>query len=134
MAGFEGGCLCGKVRYTSASDPVMQAICHCKNCQKQAGTAFSVIVGVPKPALAVTGTLKTFADRGDSGKAVDRQFCPECGSPIATLVEVMPDLVFIKAGTLDDTNQLKPTLELYCSSAQRWESDSSERQKFAKSP
>ena len=41
---IEGGCLCGQVRYTCDADPLFQAVCHCKNCQKQAGTAFSVIV------------------------------------------------------------------------------------------
>ena len=48
MSKIVGGCLCGKVRYASTADPVMTAVCHCKDCQKQAGTAFSVIVAVPK--------------------------------------------------------------------------------------
>jgi hypothetical protein len=54
MAGFSGGCLCGKVRYASTADAVMTAVCHCTHCQKQAGTAYSVIVGVPRSALTVT--------------------------------------------------------------------------------
>ena len=51
----------------------------------------------------MTGPIKTFEDTGDSGKPVHRRFCPECGSPIISEVEVMPGLAFIKAGTLDDT-------------------------------
>ena len=35
-------------------------------------------------------------------------------------VEAMPDLEFIKAGTLDDTAWLDPTLELWCETAQHW--------------
>ena len=53
MAHIEGGCLCGQVRFSGDAEPVFQAICHCKNCQKQAGTAYSVIVGVPRGALTV---------------------------------------------------------------------------------
>ena len=36
-----GGCLCGQVRYETKAEPMMTGVCHCKNCQKQAGSAFS---------------------------------------------------------------------------------------------
>lgn len=113
----------------------MTAICHCKNCQKQAGTAFSVIVGIPRSNLTVTGTLKDFLDKGDSGLPVRRNFCPDCGSPVTTLVDAMPQLAFVKAGTLDDTTKLAPTMEIFCSSAQAWTQQSGkQRQHFAKGP
>lgn len=134
MTNLVGGCLCGKIRYSSNSEPFMTALCHCKNCQKQAGTAFSVVVGVPKPSLTITGTPKSFADTGESGKPVHRNFCPDCGSPITTVVDAMPDLIFIKAGTLDDTSKLKPTMEIFYSSAQPWIDQHGEMQKFARSP
>jgi len=135
MAGFTGGCLCGKIRYSSTADPVMTALCDCTNCQKQAGTAFSVVVAVPRAALKVSGALKDFADKGDSGLPVHRNFCPECGSPVTTLVDAMPDLAFVKAGTLDDTRTLKPTMEIFCSSAQSWTRQTEgQRQRFDKGP
>jgi len=134
MSKVVGGCLCGKIRYTSAAEPVMTAICHCKNCQKQAGTAFSIIVAVPKGTLSITGPLKTYNETGSSGKPVHRNFCPECGSPITTDVEAMPDLVFIKAGTLDDTSALAPTMEIFCDSAQPWTAGDNKLQKFARAP
>ncbi len=135
MAGFSGGCLCGKIRYASTADPVMTAVCHCTHCQKQAGSAYSVIVGVPQPALKVTGTLKDYVDKGESGLPVHRNFCPECGSPVLTVVDAMPQLTFVKAGTLDDTSTLNPTMEIFCSSAQAWtRNDKAERQRFAKGP
>ena len=134
MQHMSGGCLCGKVRYSADADPIFTAVCHCKNCQKQAGTSFSIIVVVPAPALQVTGALKTFNDTGDSGKPVHRHFCQDCGSPISTDVEAMPNLAFIKAGTLDDTSWLKPTMEIYCGSAQPWVPRGSETQTFDKGP
>src|ERR1700761_4660170 len=79
MASSTGGCLCGSVRYSYDGEPVFAGICHCRNCQKQAGTAFSVVVAVPKPAFSLAGKLKTYNDTGDSGQAVQRNFCPECG-------------------------------------------------------
>ena len=79
---IEGGCLCGKVRYSADAEPTFVGVCHCKNCQKGTGTAFSVVVALPTPALTVQGTLQTFTGRGDSGKATYRRFCPECGSAL----------------------------------------------------
>jgi hypothetical protein len=134
MRELRGGCLCGKVRYSAQAEPVIVAVCHCKHCQKQAGTAFGTVVGIPKSALSIQGALKTFQDTGDSGQPVRRNFCPECGSPITTDVAVMPELTFIKAGSLDDTSWLDPKLNLYCDSAQAWVPISAESQKFARMP
>ena len=134
MRHLSGGCLCGKVRYSAEADPVFTAICHCKNCQKQAGGSFSLNVGIPAAALSLTGPIKTFQDTGDSGKPVRRRFCPECGSPVVTEVEAMPGLTIIKAGTLDDTSWLKPDMEIYCDSAQAWTPRQGDARKFARAP
>ena len=131
---IEGGCLCGQVRYSADTEPAFVGVCHCKDCQKASGTAFRVVFAVPKPALTVQGPLKTFNGRGDSGKTLQRRFCPECGSAITTDVEVMPDLTIVMAGTLDDASWVKPTMEIYCSSAQPWVSLAGERQRFPKMP
>lgn len=134
MASLNGGCLCGSVRYSSDAEPALVAVCHCKNCQKQSGTAFGLIVGIPRSELKLQGNLKTYEDKGDSGGAVNRNFCPDCGSPITTDVAAMPDLTFIKAGTLDDTSWLNPTMNVYCDSAQKWIDIKDEGQNFAKMP
>jgi hypothetical protein len=122
MAKLDGSCLCGKVTYTCDSEPVATAICHCTDCQKQTGTSFSVIVGVPKDALKIEGdSLASFTTVGtDTGSDVARQFCRECGSPIASLADAMPQLAFIKAGTLEDRSWLEPQMHVWCDSAQPW--------------
>src|SRR5207248_5837666 len=63
--------------------------------------------------------LATFEDRGTSGKAVRRRFCKRCGSPIVSLVEIMPDVHFIKGGTLDDRSWLRPTTHFWRSEERR---------------
>jgi hypothetical protein len=134
MAHFTGGCLCGKIRFTASADPIFTGICHCRNCQKQSGTAFSVVIGVPASAVSVQGEMKTYHDTGDSGQEVERRFCPDCGSPITTEVAVMPDVIIIKAGTLDDPSGLQPAMEIYCDSAQPWVQLGGERTRFPKMP
>jgi hypothetical protein len=120
MRELSGGCLCGKVRYSAIADPAITAVCHCKNCQKQSGTAFSTIVGIPREAFNVSGTLKTYEDVSETGNALHRRFCPECGSRVATDVSSIPNLIFVQAGTLDDTSWVEPTMQFWCASAQPW--------------
>ena len=131
---IEGGCLCGKVRYSAEAEPIFTGVCHCGNCQKLSGTAFASVVALPKPAVHVQGSLKTYEGRGGSGKATYRRFCPECGSSVIGEVEIMPDVVMIMTGTLDDKSWVKPGMEIFCDSAQPWVSLGGERQRFPKAP
>jgi hypothetical protein len=121
MTTTTGGCLCGQVRYEVSGQPAMVAVCHCRNCQRQAGSAFSIIAGYPRDAVKISGTLTTYRDQGeDSGQPVLRQFCGRCGSPILSDVGAMPSLLFIKAGTLDDPSGLEPAIHIFCASKQPW--------------
>jgi hypothetical protein len=101
---------------------MMLVTCACTNCQKQSGAAASVVGAVARDALVLSGTLKTYEDRADSGNAVYRQFCPDCGSPILTDTRAAREgnLIFFKAGTLDDTADLVPTMHCWTASGQRW--------------
>lgn len=122
MANLSGRCLCGGVTYSADAEPAVQGICHCTNCQRQAGTAFSVVVGVPTAAFHVEGdTLSSFQTDADGHeRPTTRHFCSGCGSPIYSSVEEQPDVVYIKAGTLDDASWLAPNAEIYTRSAQPW--------------
>lgn len=118
----QGGCLCGAVRYVAKWPPLAVATCHCRNCQKQAGSALSVIAVLPRDGLAVTGELRTYEDGSAAGRPVFRRFCPRCGAPVITDTPTAEaqGIIFIKAGTLDDPADLKPTLHYWTNSAQRW--------------
>src|SRR3546814_6181000 len=61
-----GGCLCGAVRYEAAWPPLALVVCHCRNCQKQSGSALSVVAMVARNGLNVTGEMAMFEDRGRS--------------------------------------------------------------------
>ena len=117
MSKVKGDCLCGAVSFESDADPVVTAACHCKDCQKHSGSAFGLYVAVPKKSLEVKGTeLKTFEGKGGSGKSekyFHRTFCGSCGSSLYAAIESAPDLLFVHAGTLDDTNWVKPDVQAW---------------------
>jgi hypothetical protein len=116
MPTIEGGCLCGEVRYRADAEPVMQVICHCRSCQKNTGSGFSMNIAVPAESLRVTGdSHKMYVDRsGASGKPFERHFCGACGSPIFGSGDAYGALSFIKAGTLDDASWVAPSLHIWC--------------------
>jgi hypothetical protein len=134
VARITGGCLCGKVRYSADVKPLFTGVCHCRDCQKESGGAFAVGVGVRQSALTVQGQVKTYADRGESGKAMYRRFCPDCGSTLMNEAEAMPGVIMIQAGTLDDASWVKPAAQIYCDSAQPWVQLAGDMARFPKMP
>jgi hypothetical protein len=134
MQHLSGGCLCGGIRCSAGTEPAFTAVCHCRNCQKQMGTAASVIVGLPAGSFKLTGLPRTFHDTGDSGEVVHRRFCPECGSPFLTDAEAVASPTFREAGALDDAGWLGPAMEIWCDRAPPWLPHVDKARKFAKGP
>ena len=116
----EGGCLCGAVRYSVDWSPMVVATCCCKNCQRQAGSAMSVIAMMPKAALSLTGVLKSYEDHGESGNPLMRNFCPDCGAPVTSEIPAAPELIILKVGSLDVANDVVPTVNYWTCSAASW--------------
>ena len=134
MPSINGGCLCGKIRYSAEAGPAFVGLCHRHDCQKFTGSAFSTVIGLPKASVTVTGTLKGFTKLGESGKPIERRFCPDCGAAILDECEAMPGIVMIAAGTLDDPSWLKPAAQSYCASAQPWVELGGQMKRFEHAP
>jgi len=98
----EGGCYCGAVRYRAEGEPVIKAQCHCRECQYISGGSPNVTMGMPEAGFAYTkGTPKGFR-RSDLPTPVTREFCPECGTHLATKAPALPGVVLLKVGSFDD--------------------------------
>jgi len=119
-----GKCLCGIVKYELKSLPLTSGVCHCKNCQRSGGSAFSTVAAVNKNDLVILegeGELKLYSDPDtDSGDTVQRFFCEKCGSPIYSAVPSTPDIFYLKLGTMDDTSYFSPQFHVFCGSKQHW--------------
>lgn len=117
-----GGCLCGAVRYRVPASPLSMAVCHCRDCQKQAGSAFSVLAVFPRESVMLQGDPVAYEGRGDNGQPVWRHFYGQCGSPIFSDTPGMRDsgVLAIKAGTLDDVSDIKPRVHVWWCSKQPW--------------
>jgi hypothetical protein len=104
MAGYQGGCLCGSVRYETQGDPLRVTICYCKFCQRATGSAYMVEPIFRKTDILITaGTPSTYQHRSaGSGKLVHLHFCAACGTKLYLSFERFSETCGVYAGTFDD--------------------------------
>lgn len=134
MTTYTGGCACGAIRYETSDDPLLMGNCHCTDCQRSSGTGMASVIMFPKGGFSQEGEAKYYEVTSDSGRWIKRGFCPNCGSPVLTLVEMAPDAIIVKAGSLDDPSLYKPAMHIYASSAQPWDVIHDDLTKFPKMP
>ena len=118
---FTGGCNCGAVRYRIESAPITVAACHCRQCRRQSGAAFSVNLVVRAKTMTIEGDVASWTDTDtESAAPLAREYCAACGSPIRSVPSSSPGIVAVKAGTLDDAAPFAPALHIWTSSKLPW--------------
>ena len=90
----------------------MVGACHCISCQKRTGSAFSVAVFFDEAQVTPSGPVGQYVRLGDSGKPVQFNFCPTCGSSVFWRPAFRPGWVGVAIGCFDDKT-LKPTQVVY---------------------
>ena len=116
-----GHCHCGAIAYQAEVDPSQVRICHCTDCQRMTSSAFSMAVVVANQAFRLTGVEPRLIPRtADSGFVRNRWVCPECGSWICGDPMQGSVVRAVRAGTLDDTSWVRPTVHLWTRSKQPW--------------
>lgn len=118
---ISGSCLCGFIKYEYKGTLGTSSYCHCDDCKKATGGPYTVGVRAEKKDFYILeGKTKRYTTIGDSGNQISRDFCPECGSPIFTEAEVLPGLIFIKSGSLDHPEILKPSSHTWIGHSVPW--------------
>lgn len=114
-----GGCLCGALRYAVRERPFLLTACHCLDCQKRTGSAYSMNMQVREADFAiVAGAPVESVQPTPSGSHTTHLYCSACYVRLASKPKTRPGLVSLRPGTLDDTSWLTPNLHLYARSAQ----------------
>ena len=118
---WTGGCQCGEVRYEVDSERVLTLICcHCRECQRQASSAFGMSLIMPREAFRLLrGQLKTWQRTVGVSDFVRGNFCPTCGVRIFHDYN-LSTVISVKAGSLDDTRVLRPAGHIWTKRAQPW--------------
>ena len=120
MVSITGGCLCGAVRYRSTAEPVVTRTCWCRLCQYIGAGNATVNACFRTETFSVEGELRDYEGVADSGSRMHRRFCPTCGVHLFSEAESRPHLIFVRVGTLDDRELVRPASTIWTSQAPTW--------------
>ncbi len=115
-------CACGEIKFEFDKDPDFVAVCHCLDCKRASGGEAATFFGVQEDDFVITrGKPKAFHYTAQSGKGLDRNFCPNCGSRVFTTnLESFPGLVFVALGSVDSPLGIEPKLEMFTKRRLGW--------------
>ena len=113
-------CGCGRLVAECAGEPVRVSVCHCLDCQRRSGSAFSAQARFPEEAVVVSGEARTWRKIGDEGSVADFGFCPNCGSTVFYRIDAMPGLIAIPIGAFADPTFPAPRYSVYENRKHAW--------------
>jgi hypothetical protein len=130
-----GGCQCGGLRYAISEPPIMVYNCHCTNCQKIGGGAFSTPVTVRESSFAFTRASRA-PTSGAPTPATDASGGSAASAAVAshTARSRRAGILSVRGGTLDDTSWIEPVGDIWTRSAQPWIARASERIQIDQQP
>jgi hypothetical protein len=115
---YRGGCLCGAVRYSYGARPMGVNACHCQDCKILTGADYvKMLIAAREHFTREQGETDVFRKRADSGREVDIHRCAQCGTRLWHEPLSAPTLLFICAGTLDDSSWAIPASHIWAEKA-----------------
>ena len=121
MTDLIGGCACGAVRYVLASAPMIVHCCHCRDCQRQTGSAFVINALIETDRVELlAGETEAAPVPTDSGRPHAIHRCPACRVALWSHYGGRQALSFIRVGTLDEPATLPPDIHIYTRSKLPW--------------
>ena len=113
-----GNCLCNAVNFHLPDEFLYAFYCHCSECRRFSGSAFSVAGGISREKLIVTNGeehIKYYRKRDVANLA----FCEMCGSSLFS-DNFKRGLIHIRYGALKEEPSLKPQAHMHVASKLPW--------------
>jgi len=110
---YTGSCLCGAVRWRLDERPLAVNACHCMDCKKTTGATNVVMLIANSEAFSWTGETDIYRKKADSGREMDIHRCAKCGCRMFHNNLASKALVFVTAGTLDDSSWAVPASHIW---------------------
>ncbi|EGF32987.1 hypothetical protein IMCC9480_1507 [Oxalobacteraceae bacterium IMCC9480] len=99
---YTGACLCGGIQFQIQAELNPIQVCHCSQCRKAQGGPFATNIPVAKATFVLTSGSELLK-RFESSAGKYRHFCGNCGSPIYSSRETLPDSVRVRAGLINES-------------------------------
>lgn len=126
---LKGSCLCGAVGYEVADAFEYARFCHCSECRRFSGSAFSAFGGITKSKFKLIKGADNVRHYRKSEQTV-LGFCEHCGSSLYA-DKPLRDKVHLRLGTLLDAPTLTPQSHVHVASKAPWYEIADELQQFA---
>jgi hypothetical protein len=95
--------------------------CHCRDCQRQTGSAFVINALIETDRVAMlSGDPTPVAMSTDSGRPHKIFRCSDCRTAVWSEYGGLAALRFVRVGTLDDPAALPPDVHIYVRSKLPW--------------
>lgn len=115
-APYQGGCLCGRVRWRAMSEPANVRVCHCRLCQRWTGAPFFARAIF----LAETFEWSGETTSAETSPRIVRRSCARCGTPLFACPNDPPARIGVAIATCDDRDALTPTVHIWTSAKVGW--------------
>jgi hypothetical protein len=106
-------CACGQLSAVCTGEPFRVSVCHCLDCKRRTGSAFSFNARWKTEDVTIAGRAKEFTRVGDEGHSSIFSFCPECGVTVHYRMVDQPDAVAVPAGAFADPSFPQPFVSVY---------------------
>lgn len=117
MSMYEGGCLCGQVRFRVTAPSIDAGYCHCRMCQRNTGAPAVAWVIFPADSFRwIAGTPATYA----SSAHATRAFCANCGSYMVFSTTESPGEVSVNTASFDAPGAFPPRMHIFTESRIPW--------------
>ena len=113
-------CHCGALVVECAGDPLKVSMCHCLDCQRRTGSAFSVAVFYDRNQVTIKGAPSTFERDSASGFPVTFHFCSRCGSNVFWEPARLPQLIGVALGAFADPDFPRPEQAVWMKDKHPW--------------
>jgi hypothetical protein len=119
---LDGGCDCGVVRYRMETQPLFVHCCHCRWCQRESGASFALNAMIEADRVVHLNSEPEITDTpSNSGKGQKVARCPRCRIAVwSNYAGAGPVLRFVRVGTLDSPDFLRPDIHIFTASKQPW--------------
>jgi len=121
MAELSGSCSCGAVKYRLTDRPMFVHCCHCKDCQRQTGSAFVLNALIESDRVQLLqGETREHPQPTESGRPHVIHRCAHCGTALWSNYGGRREMRFVRVGALDDPLALPPDVHIYTRSKLPW--------------
>ncbi|MGE0237691.1 MAG: GFA family protein [Parvibaculaceae bacterium] len=114
---WDGGCLCGQIRFRISAPPLLTMACHCTGCQKLSASAYSLTIAVPSEGFTVTQGETVIGGRHGPTRQL---YCPHCKNWMFTHAHGLDFFVNVRATMLDQHDWYVPFVEVNTAEGLPW--------------